>query len=78
MPRVATEVRHEAGVIRVYDSENNIILEFDGDSREVTIPAGSNLVVAGIDFGNIPTTDPEDSVTVWNDGGVLKVAGAGG
>ena len=23
----------------------------------------------------IPTTDPGDSVTIWNDGGVLKVAG---
>lgn len=25
----------------------------------------------------IPTVDPEDSVTIWNDEGVLKVASAG-
>lgn len=25
-------------------------------------------------LADIPTTDPEDGETIWNDGGVLKVA----
>jgi len=28
-------------------------------------------------LGSIPTTDPEDGETIWNDNGVLKVASAG-
>lgn len=45
MPRVNTEWRHEAGLIRAYDKNNNIIMEIDGDNRKVTFPSGSVLDV---------------------------------
>ena len=41
------------------------------DAALVTVNAVLAVVSA------IPTVDPEDSSTIWNDGGVLKVASAG-
>lgn len=44
----------------------------------ITVESGGALSVDGADFAAIlaaiPTADPEDGVTVWLDGGVLKVA----
>jgi len=43
---------------------------------KITVEAGGTI--AGIDIASIPTEDQEDGVTVWNDGGILKVSTAGG
>jgi len=42
------------------------------DAAMVAIDATLAIVSA------IPAVDPEDGATIWNDGGVLKVASAGG
>lgn len=47
MPRVDTEIRHEDGLIRIYDQANALIATFDGVNRKLTIPSGSTLEVAG-------------------------------
>lgn len=44
------------------------------DGGKITVQDGGALVVKGVDLGALPTTDPGDSVTIWADNGVLKVA----
>ena len=48
---------------------------------KITIASGGELEISGTDFAAIlaaiPTSDQEDSSTIWNDNGVLKVSTAG-
>lgn len=48
---------------------------------KLTVESGGELEVSGTDWAAIlaaiPTSDQEDSSTIWNDGGVLKVSTAG-
>lgn len=50
--------------------EIKTILE-NAESDHITL-AGDHALLAAI-----PTTDPQDGETIWNDNGVLKVASAG-
>jgi hypothetical protein len=49
--------------------------------RSFVVKGVASVVISEADksalLNNIPTTDQEDSVTVWNDGGVLKVSTSG-
>ncbi|TXL75625.1 hypothetical protein FHP25_13300 [Vineibacter terrae] len=44
------------------------------DGGKITVEAGGSLIVGGADLGALPTSDPGDGVTLWNDAGVLKIA----
>lgn len=60
-----------------------------GSGGTLTIAADANVVIGSETFtgaevaaaikaiAGLPTADPEDSETIWNDNGVLKVASAG-
>lgn len=50
-------------------SDGTVLLTLTGDGE---------AFVGTVDLLAIPTVDPADSATIWNDSGVLKVAGAGG
>lgn len=72
--------------------ESGGAIEPDGEAYIVTGPDEATIdldaedkltlhadVVALLDLlEDLPTTDQEDSVTIWNDAGVLKVSTAGG
>lgn len=61
-----------------------------GSGGTLTIAADANVVIGSETFtgaevaaaikaiDGLPTTDPADGVTIWNDEGVLKLASAGG
>lgn len=63
------------------DYSAKVYMKEGGD--ELVVAAGGKITVqeggevAGVDLASIPTSDPEDGVTIWNDGGVLKVASSG-
>ncbi|SCW80602.1 hypothetical protein SAMN02927924_03031 [Sphingobium faniae] len=62
----------------------NTRVYFRQGGDELVVAAGGRITVetggtiGGISLAAIPTTDPQDGVTIWNDAGVLKVASAGG
>lgn len=49
---------------------------------KIVVEASGELEVQGTDMAAIlaaiPETDQEDSETIWNDNGTLKVSGSGG
>lgn len=49
---------------------------------KIVVESGGQLEIAGVDqaaiLAAIPISDQEDSETVWNDNGTLKVSGSGG
>lgn len=49
------------------------VVGLNGSATSVT---GAELTAAEAIIAAIPTVDPEDGETIWNDGGVLKVASA--
>lgn len=57
---------------------DTLVIEDDGvvevDGTEYT---GAELKALLAIINAIPDSDQEDSSTIWNDGGVLKVSGAG-
>ena len=55
---------------RLTDSNGNIFHDADGN---ITLNETMLAMIKAI-----PTADPEDGATIWNDGGVLKVATSGG
>lgn len=63
---------------------NNTRVYFTQGGDELVVAEGGRITVesggdiGGISLAAIPTTDPQDGVTIWNDAGVLKVASAGG
>ena len=72
------------GAAYIVTVPDNVTVEVDGDGK-LAVVAGSigdthldtaTKALLAI-FAAIPTTDPGDSVTIWNDTGVLKVAGVG-
>ncbi|MCS0497869.1 hypothetical protein NVS89_22520 [Ancylobacter sp. MQZ15Z-1] len=51
----------------------------------ITVEEGGAIIVGGADVtaavvtvASLPTTDPEDGLSIWNDAGSLKLASAGG
>ena len=52
-------------------------IRFDPSDSQLKIHDGSSEIVLVTSAAAIPTTDPEDSATIWSDEGVLKVASAG-
>ena len=60
---------------KVYLKQGGDALVVDSGGSIDVKPGGK---VAGISLGEIPTADPEDGATIWNDNGVLKVASNGG
>lgn len=63
-------------VVKYEGLNTNKAVDFTGtfklNGTAVTATAAELNLLDGI-----PTADPEDSSTIWNDGGVLKVATAG-
>lgn len=61
----------------------NTKVYFKQGGDELVVSAGGKITVetggqvAGVDLSAIPTADPEDGATIWNDAGVLKVASSG-
>lgn len=65
---VAVEV---SGDVELANDGEATVVGLNGSATAVT---GAELTAAEAIIAAIPTADPEDGETVWNDNGVLKVA----
>ena len=60
--------------VKIVSGDNGTALDVDGvdvKTKLTALQTQADIIAA------IPTTDQEDSSTIWNDGGVLKVSTAG-
>lgn len=77
MPRAKTELRHENGVVRVYDKENVAFATFDGDAGQITITTSSLTRASLVEEALKAYRIPFDSV-LGADGAVLAISETAG
>lgn len=58
--------------------DGDLVFKAQDGTTLLTLTGDGEALVGGVDLLAIPTSDPGDSSTIWNDSGTLKVAGAGG